>query len=130
MLLDAQSLFSDGQEITSGVINSTNVVRFGAGDVSFVPVLIQAVEDFTNLTSLNVKIQTSSDEGFSQAVDLIDSTMKLEELKTGARFPICHLPKGNLGYLRLVYTVDGSAETTGKITAGVVIGNGLSFHEV
>ena len=87
MLLDAQSLFSDYQEITSGSINSTNIVKFGKGDVSFDPVVIQAVSDFSNLTSLSVKIQTSDKEDFSQAIDLIESSLSLSELKAGAKFP-------------------------------------------
>ena len=40
------------------------------------------------------------------------------------------LPKGNLGYLRLSYTVIGSAPTEGKILAGVVAGVQESFHNV
>ena len=129
MLLDAQSLFSDSQEITSGTINSTNAVKFGKGDVSFVPVVIQIVNDFSNLANLTVKIQTSDSEDFSSAIDLIESTLPLTELKTGTKFPICYLPRGNKGYMRLLYVVDGSVETTGKITAGVVAGDGLEIQE-
>ena len=44
-------------------------------------------------------------------------------------FPITFLPKGNKGYMRLKFVVDG-IETTGKITSGVVAGNGLSIHEI
>ncbi len=120
MLLDAQNIFSDNQSITTGKINSDNTVCFGKGDVSFVPLLIQVVEDFSNLTSLTVKIQTSATEDFSSSEDLVTSTMELANLKAGARFPISFLPKGNKGYMRIVYTVEGTEETTGKITAGVI----------
>ena len=120
MLLDAQNLFSENQAITTGSINSDNTVYFGKGDVSFVPLLIQVVEDFTNLTSLTVKIQTSENEDFSSSEDLVSSTLELADLKAGERFPITFLPKGNKGYMRIVYTVTGTAETTGKITAGVI----------
>ena len=130
MLLDAQNLFSDAQEITSGTIYSTNVVRFGKNDISFVPVIIQAVSDFTNLTSLNVKIQTSETSDFSSSSDLAESTMVLTDLKAGKKFPISYLPKGNKGYIRLAYTVEGTTETTGKITAGVVASDELSYHEM
>ncbi len=120
MLLDAQNLFSENQAITTGSINSDNTVYFGKGDVSFAPLLIQVVEDFTNLTSLTVKVQTSQEEDFSSSEDLVTSTLELADLKAGQRFPINFLPKGNKGYMRIVYTVTGTAETTGKITAGVV----------
>ncbi len=120
MLLDSQNLFSDNQAITTGSINSDNTVCFGKGDVSFVPLLIQVVSDFSNLTSLTVKIQTSETEDFSSNEELATSTLELAELKSGKRFPISYLPKGNKGYMRIVYSVDGTQETTGKITAGVI----------
>ncbi|MBQ8848478.1 MAG: hypothetical protein IJ003_05990 [Candidatus Gastranaerophilales bacterium] len=130
MLLDAQLLFSDAQEITSGTINSTNIVKFGAGDVSYLPIVIQSVADFTGLTSLCVKIQTSLKADFSEPVDLVQATLSKEELKAGVKFPISYLPKGNLGYMQLVYIVDGSAESTGKITAGIVCADSIGFHEI
>ena len=129
MLLDAQNLFSEKQDITTGTIYSTNVVNFGKNDISFVPVVIQAVEDFSSLTSLSVLIQTSDNAEFSNPVDLAQSKLELAELKAGAKFPITYLPKGNKGFIRLAYVVDGS-ETTGKITAGAVASNELSYHEM
>ncbi|MBR3605580.1 MAG: hypothetical protein IKL52_06095 [Candidatus Gastranaerophilales bacterium] len=129
MLLDSQNLFSENQEITTGTIYSQNIIDFGKNDVSFVPVIIQVVSDFTGLTSLAVKVQTSSSANFDEVIDLIESKLEVEKLKAGAKFPINYLPKGNLGFMRLAYVVEGS-ETTGKITAGVVAGDGLSAHEV
>ena len=129
MLLDNQNLFCENQEITSGEIYSQNVISFGKNDVSFAPFVIQAVSDFSSLTSLTVKIQTSTSADFSESVDLAISTLALENLKVGSTFPITFLPKGNKGYMRLVFVVDGT-ETTGKITSGVVAGNGLSISEI
>lgn len=129
MLLDAQNLFSDNQEITTGTVYSTNTVKFGKNDISFVPVVIQAVSDFSTLNSLNVIVQTSSLEDFSDSKDLVEAKLDLASLKTGAKFPITYLPKGNLGYIRLAYVVEGS-ESTGKITAGVVASNELSYHDM
>lgn len=131
MLLDAQNLFSDAQSITTGTIYSTNTVKFGKNDISFVPLLIQAVADFSNLESLTVKVQTSTSEDFSDAKDLAQASLSLADLKAGAAFPMTYLPKGNLGYIRLAYVVTGTtAETTGKITAGVVASNGLNCAEI
>ncbi len=130
MLLDAQNLFSDNQQITTGTIYSTNTIKFGKNDVSFVPLVIQVVKDFSNLTSLTVKIQTSTDENFSSSVDLVSSTLNKDELIIGKKFPISYLPKGNKGYMRIAYTVSGTQETTGLITAGVVAGDGLEIQEI
>ncbi len=121
MLLDAQSLFSDNQAITASAV-STNVVRFGSGEFTFVPLLIQVTEDFATLTSLTVKVQTATDAAFTSAVDLAEATLAAAKLKEGCVFPINYIPNGNLGYIRLYYTVTGSNATTGKITAGVVAG--------
>lgn len=130
MLLDSQNLFSENQAITSDTIYSQNIIDFGKNDVSFVPVVIQAVSDFSNLTSLDVSIETSDKSSFENPTILAQTSMKLAQLKEGAKFPITYLPKGNLGFMRLKFVVDGISETTGKITAGVVAGDGLSHHEI
>lgn len=130
MLLDAQNLFSDKQSITTGTIYSTNVVKFGKNDVSFVPIIIQSVADFSDLTSLAVKVQTDTTASFSNPVDLITASLAKADLKAGGKFPISYLPKGNKGYIRLAYVVTGTTETTGKITAGVVAGDGLEIQEI
>lgn len=130
MLLDSQNLFSENQAITSGTIYSQNIIDFGKNDVSFVPVIIQAVSDFSDLTSLEVSIETSDNSSFESATVLAQTTLKLAQLKEGVKFPITKLPKGNLRYMRLKFVVDGNAETTGKITAGAVAGDGLSHHEI
>lgn len=130
MLLDIQNIFSDSQEIASPEVISTNTVRFGKGDVSYVPIIIQIVEDFNNLTALEAKIQTSETEDFSTPIDLMTSSLKLENLKAGEKFPMSYLPKGNQGYMRIVYTTTGTSATTGKITAGVVCADGLTYQDL
>ena len=120
MLLDSQNLFSDAQKITTASIDSENIVKFGKGDISFLPLLIQVVEDFSNLDSLSVKVITSKTEAFDSPVELASTTLALEDLKAGKRFPIAQMPKGNLGYVKLSYVAQGASETTGKITAGII----------
>ena len=132
MLLDLQNLFSENQAITTGTIYSTNTVKFGKNDISYVPVIIQVTNDFSDLTSLTVNIQTSSDAEFTSPVTLLSSSLLLADLKAGAKFPISYLPKGNLGYVRLSFVVEagvGVTESTGKITAGVVASCELGYHE-
>ncbi len=128
MLLDSQNLFSDNQKITK-TADSTNIVRFGAGDISYLPLLIQVVNDFSTCQSLTVKIITSDNPAFARPVELAQTTIARVELKAGKKFPICHMPKGNLGYVKLNYAVTGSDEETGAITAGVVVNLDTELQE-
>lgn len=130
MILDEQGLFSNKQAITESCV-SENVLDMGKREVSFgtpVGLFIQIAETFNNLTSLSIKVQTSMEEDFSSSVDLVEQKMLLKELTKGAVSSIKFLPKGNLGFLRLVYTVDGTNPTQGAIIAGVVDGVQESFH--
>lgn len=132
MILDEQNLFSDNQAITATAA-STNVLNFGKREIAFgtpVELFVQITEDFNNLTSLKIAVQTSATENFSTAVDLIDQTILLANLKKGTVSSLKFLPKGNLGYMRLYYTVTGTAPSTGKILAGVTDGAEESFHNV
>ena len=132
MILDEQGLFSNNQKVTASTA-SENILDLGKREVSFgtpVELLIQVTEDFNNLTSLDIKVQTSVEEDFSDSVDLIEQTMTLSELKKGEVSAIKFLPKGNLGYMRLFYTVNGSTPTKGKILAGITDGVQESFHNI
>ena len=130
MLLDTQNLFCENQAIAAQKEYSQNIISFGKNDVSFVPVVIQVVEDFDKLTSLEVSIETDESAEFTSPTTLAKSTLNLAELLVGKAFPITFLPKGNKGYMRLAFSVEGEIPTSGKITSGVVAGNGLSYHEI
>jgi len=126
MLLDSQNLFSDNQKITTGTIYSTNTVKFGTGDISYLPLLIQVTEDFSGLEKLSVAIITSADKEFTASTSLAECSLGLPELKAGKCFPVSYMPKGNLGYVKLKYDVTGSA-TAGAITAGIISANDVEF---
>ena len=131
MLLDSQGIFSNAQAITATAV-STNVVKM-VGEVSFgtdIDLSIEIVEDFNNLTSLNVDVQTATDSAFTSPVTLQSASLLLAALKKSKFFPINAIPKGNLGYIRLNYTVTGTAPTTGKITAGVVAALDQGYQDV
>lgn len=132
MILDEQCLFSNKQAITKTCV-SENVLDMGNREVSFgtpVPLFIQIAEDFNNLTSLTIKVQTSDDEDFSSPVDLIEQTILLADLRKGKVASVNFFPKGNLGFVRLVYEVTGTAPASGKIIAGIVDGIQGSFHNI
>lgn len=140
MIFDKQSLFSDAQAVTVTAV-STNVIDLGAtgtpngGSVALkrdlgaggpVAMRIQVTEAFAALTSLKVTMQTSDVENFGSGVVTVSDTavVALADLVAGYVFQPQYVPRGaNKRYLRLNYTVAGTAASAGKITAGLVAGN-------
>jgi hypothetical protein len=121
-ILDRQVLFSNDQAITAtaastDIIDLGSVRDVGAGEPS--AVLVQVTTAFDNLTSLGVALQTASAENFASPVQLTAGTIALADLTVGRKFSIGPVPGGVLRYLRLYYTVTGSAPSVGKVTAGV-----------
>ncbi|HBY9792418.1 Uncharacterised protein [Klebsiella pneumoniae] len=125
MLLDQQALFSAAQAITATAA-STNVIDTGSnkdvGKYGDIPLLIQVVEGFNNLTSLTVTVQTDDNSAFSSAADVLSMTIPLASLVLGYKSPVIKLPMKMERYIRLNYTVTGTAPTTGKVTAGITGG--------
>ncbi|WP_243233400.1 Bbp16 family capsid cement protein [Klebsiella pneumoniae] len=125
MLLDQQALFSAAQAITATAA-STNVIDTGSnkdvGKYGDIPLLIQVVEGFNNLTSLTVTVQTDDNSAFSSAADVLSMTIHLASLVLGYKSPVITLPMKMERYIRLNYTVTGTAPTTGKVTAGITGG--------
>ncbi|EMV0165545.1 hypothetical protein NUBL9661_17090 [Klebsiella pneumoniae] len=125
MLLDQQALFSAAQAITATAA-STNVIDTGSnkdvGKYGDIPLLIQVVEGFNNLTSLTVTVQTDDNPAFSSAADVLSMTIPLASLVLGYKSPVITLPMKMERYIRLNYTVTGTAPTTGKVTAGITGG--------
>ena len=135
MIFDYKGLISSAQAITASAA-STNIIDLGPiknasyprdiGNGDEVAFLIQVVEIFNNLTSLQVDLQTSDDSTFATGVTTVWSktvTLASGLLVPGYKFNNSDIEPGlNKRYMRLYYTVTGTAPTTGKITAGVVMG--------
>jgi hypothetical protein len=140
MILDQTTLFSNAQAI-SATAASTNIIDLGSTGTVFgaaaaltrdvgrgaeIALRATVVETFNNLTSLTVSIETDDNAGFGSAVTVFTSpAYALADLVTGAKLLLPDaLPVGtNERYVRLKYTVAGTAPTTGKITAGITAGN-------
>lgn len=138
MIFDMQSLFSDAQAVTADAA-STNIIDLGApgtpqhaaapitqdlGLGRAIPMRIQVVEAFNNLTTLKIAVQVDDNASFSSATEVMSVTVPLAALIAGYVTPIVFVPRGtNERYMRLYYDVTGTAPTTGKITAGLVAGN-------
>ena len=131
MILDKQSLFSDAQAITATAA-STNLIDLGPLDAGLkvdfgkgqkVPILVQVVETFNNLTSLKIDIELDTTTTVTPDKTITLGTYLLADLVAGFQINWDILPKGlNMRYAQLKYTVTGTAPTTGKITAGIVAG--------
>lgn len=140
MILSQQLLFSDDQAVTATAV-STNVVDLGlpgtpygavapinqdVGKGTPVPILIQVTEDFNNLTSLEVTIETGDTSALGDA--RVSETILLANLTAGKQTCIQVLPNCiNKQFLGVRYTVVGTAPTTGKITASITAGNQTNF---
>lgn len=132
MIFDKQTLLSDAQAITATAA-STNVIDLGPirngmvrdiGKGTLIPLLIQVVEAFNNLTSLTIALQVDDADTFGSPKTVWSATVVLADLIAGKVVVPEFIPRGtNERYLRLNYTVTGTAPTTGKITAGVTMGN-------
>jgi len=136
MILSAQQLFSDDQAITASA-DSTNVIDLGAADTPYggaaalnndigkgakIPLLAMVTEAFNNLTTLEVKISTGSTTALGTTI--ASQTIALADLVVGKQINVDVLPNGIVErYLGMEYVVVGTAPTTGKITAGITMGN-------
>ena len=129
MILDNQTLLSDAQAITADA-GSTNQIDLSPrasgvirdiGPGNNVPLLIQVVEAFNNLTSLVVSVQVDEDSAFGSPTTVVSTAaIPLAQLVAGYAFNLDFVPRlSNERYMRLFYDITGTAPTTGKITAGV-----------
>ena len=138
MIMDRSLLFSDGQAITATAA-STNLVDLGAtgtvygaaspivrdvGEGERSDLYVGVTQSFNNLTSLTISVETDDNAGFSTPTTVFTSpAYTLAQLATGATYllPDQVTVGTNERYVRLKYTVAGTAPTLGKITAGVVM---------
>lgn len=138
MIFDKTLLFSDAQAITADAASTDILDLLATGTVygaaaaltkdvgkgNVIPISIQVVEAFNNLTSLRVVIQCDDNSGFSSPKDVIEQTIPLARLVAGFKCAMVAIPPGlNERYLRIFYDITGTAPTLGKVTAGIVAGD-------
>lgn len=133
MILDSQTLFSDAQAITATAASTNLIDLTAARDIGkgvVIPLLIQVTEAFNNLTSLTIAIQTDDNASFSSAKTVMSEVVVLADLVKGRISPMDAIPVGTAErYVRINYTVTGTAPSTGKITAGLCMGIDRTFHQ-
>jgi hypothetical protein len=124
MLLDVESMLSDGQAVTTGSVASTNTFDAGASrDVAGgegLWVLAQVTEAFVGPgATLIVALETASEPTFAAPTTLYTSpAIAVTELGLGARPLRVAMPRYAQRYLRLKYTVSGTF-SAGRLTAGL-----------
>ena len=137
MLFDKENLLSDAQAIVATAA-STNYIDLGAtgkvlgapanlvrdiGKGKPLPIRVQVTEAFNNLTSLKIDLEVDDNTSFSTPRAVQSVTVLLASLIAGRVDAFDYVPVGaNERYMRLNYTVTGTAPSTGKITAGIVAG--------
>lgn len=132
MIFDNQTMLSNAQLLTASAA-STNIIDLGPiaagivrdiGKGKPIPLRMQVVESFNNLTSLAVALQVDDNSAFSSPKTVWTQTLALADLVAGKVIIPEYVPRGtDERYMRLNYTVTGTAPSTGKITAGVTMGN-------
>lgn len=145
MIFDRSLLFSNAQAVTATAASTDIVDLLATGTVygaaaaitkdvgkgKSIPLLIQVVEAFNTLTSLTIAVQCDSVENFASPKTVLSQTIVLADLTAGRTAVMIAVPPGvDERYMRLYYTVTGTAPTLGKITAGVVAGvqtSGVDF---
>jgi hypothetical protein len=138
MIFDRTNEFSSSQAITASAAstdvidngvpqtpqNAANAISRDLGKGRKPEIRVQVVQTFNNLTSLRIDVQVDDNSGFSSPKTVLSNTYQLAELVRGAVLQPEMLPRGvDERFIRLFYTVTGTAPTLGRISAGLVFGS-------
>lgn len=118
MLMDNTLVFSDGQKITATAASTNKVDQLAAGDAfAALWLVVDVKQAFDKLTSLAIGIETDDDAAFGSKKELAAVTVALADLTADANVVKMRLPLGCKRYIRLYYTVTGTAPTVGSVKA-------------
>lgn len=120
-ILDNKNVFSDSQAITATAdsTNKVNVMPYiGRICPCEVYLSVKVVEDFATLTSLDIDLQQAATENGSYTSVQKISAIPRATLVKGYKAAFRALPaSAKSPWFKIVYTVNGSSATTGKIFA-------------
>lgn len=118
MLMDNTLVFSNGQKITATAASTNKVDQLAAGDAfAALWLVVDVKEAFTNLTSLTIGIETDDVAAFTGAKELAAVKVAKADLTADANVVKMRLPLGCKRYIRLKYTVTGTAPDAGSVKA-------------
>jgi hypothetical protein len=134
-ILDANLVLADAQAITATAISENVIavpargtvpyesapmgIQWGAGTP--LPMLAQVVEDFDNLTSLKVSLETSDNADLSASTVLAETgAIPLADLIAGKQLGFNYFPSIQLSdYVGMRFTVTGTNPSQGKVTVAI-----------
>ena len=129
-MLDNFAIFSDKQAITGTALSEpVNFLPFAPQSGEPILILARVIEDFNNCTSVTVEVQTSETEGGTYTTDTKARTILLADLKAGAELGLRFLPPVDKPWVKLKYTVAGTAPTQGKVFSAIVIAEEFPFKD-
>lgn len=117
MIIDRDNMFSNGVAVTASA--ASEAIDLGAaGDAIGQELTFHTIvtEDFKGLTSLTVKVQTSTDNK-TWADVVTGAAIPVADLLAGKDIFCVRVPQGLKQFVRLHYTVTGSNASAGKVTA-------------
>lgn len=122
MIIDSNLVFIDDAITASGESKAIALTSFTLpGRMGPIPMVIKATEDFNNLTSLTFTMQTSDTQDGTYT-DLPGGSLSIpaSELVVGTAMGWGYLPRNvELPWMKLKYTVDGTAPTQGHLFAAL-----------
>ena len=132
MILDKQNLFSEDQAITTTAV-STNIIDLGTDDSEVVTpnnkdaeILAQVTTTFVGATSVALSLYTDADVAFGSATLMFTTAAVANaSLVAGYKFKVPTLPEDVERYVRMTYTVVGTA-SAGTVMAGLKEMGGVS----
>jgi len=113
MIFDQQRVFLDKKNLTNGEITS-DILDMGVGEASMPLTLVVLVSKDAGTGTFKTVLETSANEAFTTP----------KTLGTYEQVPLSvHVPRGNLGYLRIKGT---STYAKGTVTAGLVLDDNIN----
>jgi hypothetical protein len=130
-MLSNLDVFSDAQGPITASAYGTSAVNVGkfAGQGEPVDIAAKVVQAFNNLTNLKITVREADTEGGSYT-DVMDTpVVLLASLVIGYEFKLNFVPKVEKPWVKLYYTLTGTAPTTGKITSFLKSGRNDSYKD-
>lgn len=117
MLLDQNTVLSDGQQIRASGASANVIDNGAAGNAAAGALFIvcQTEETFAGVTALEVALQTSDTPSFTSVSTLAKASFAAADLTAGKLLLAAPVSLGMKRYLRAYYTVTGTG-TAGKLS--------------
>ena len=127
MLIDNLTVFSDNVSVAAGNSNVVEVMPFfGKGNP--VNVTVCVTKDVNNLTALNVKLQQADSAAGAFTDTGAGLNLTLKDLQAGRTFRFVLPDNAIQPFLRLNYTVTGTAPSAGKLFAALTLDSQLPYE--